>query len=90
MVMIRLYNTPRPNGMVHIEGGGCGHTLRDDHGVLQEGYTDLERELEWYVYIRWRRSASAADADEELYAHTLYWCSRRACFGPDNPRRKPV
>ena len=37
----------------------------------------------------WRESASEHTADRELPDYTLYWCIRRQCFGPDNPRPFP-
>ena len=73
MVMVRLYNSPRPHGMVHVEEG-CWHTHRSIRDDPPEGYG-----WEWF--------ASAEDTDRELPGRTLYWCSLRGCFGPDNPRR---
>ena len=56
------------------------------HGIVHIACADAQNPRE---PAKWREAESWQAADRMFPDHTLYWCSRRACFGVDNPRAFP-
>ena len=74
--------------LLHINLWEPSSTYPGPHGVVHRGCKDARcpREPD-----KWHEAdvEDPEDVDPMFPGCRLYWCSRRACFGPNNPRRIP-
>ena len=71
---------------VRVRLWGPSRVDRNPHAVVHIG-------CHMALYPRaeegWEEAPDARAVEMMLPDRNIYWCSWRACFGPDNPRRIP-